>query len=67
MIYFTACFTATMMTLAYSDSFITDLTIRKFGLPFVDFKGAIEDGTYQVDTIRVPVNTNHFQVQQSKG
>ena len=63
-VYFTACATIVLLFLAYSDSFIMHLTVRRFDLPFVDFRGLVEDGRYQVGTTRGSYRTSYFKVQQ---
>ena len=52
-----------LLFLAYSDSFIVHLTVRRYDLPFVDFRGLLEDGRYEFGITRGPVRTSYFKVQ----
>jgi hypothetical protein len=62
-VYFTACVTIMLVFLAYSDSFIMHLTVRRYDLPFVDFRGLVEDGRYEVGTTSGSYRTSYFKVQ----
>jgi len=54
-----------LLFLAYCDSFIMHLTVRRYDLPFVDFRGLVEDGRYEVGTTRGPLRTSYFKVLYS--
>ncbi|XP_023717024.1 probable glutamate receptor [Cryptotermes secundus] len=64
MVNLTAYFTATLLFLAYCDSFITHLTVRRFDLPFTDFKGVLEDGSYQVGTTQAAITASYFKTSK---
>jgi hypothetical protein len=51
-----------LLFLAYSDSFIVHLTVRRYDLPFVDYRGLVEDGRYVVGTTRGSFRTSYFKV-----
>ena len=64
-VYFDACATIMLLFLAYSVSFIMHLTVRRYNLPFVDFRGLLEDDRYEVGTTRGPLQTSSFKLQTS--
>jgi hypothetical protein len=62
-VYFTACATIMLLFLAYTDSLIVSLTLREYNLPFVDFRGLLQDGRYEVGVTRGSYRASYFKVQ----
>jgi hypothetical protein len=50
---------------AYGAAFISFLTVRHHNLPFTDFQGAIDDGTYRVDVQAASADIDYFTVMKS--
>jgi hypothetical protein len=49
---------------AYSAAFISFLTVRHHHLPFTDFQGALDDGSYRVDVQAASADIDYFTVNQ---
>ncbi|KAJ4432279.1 hypothetical protein ANN_20897 [Periplaneta americana] len=47
-VYLTSYLTVLIMYFAYTATFISFLNVKRFSLPFDDFKGLLEDGTYKI-------------------
>jgi hypothetical protein len=47
---------------AYSATFISFLTVQHHHLPFTDFQGALDDGTYRVDVLAASADIDYFRV-----
>ena len=45
------------MTAAYAATFVSFLTVQRYKLPFVDFKGLLKDGSYR---LAVTSGTGHM-------
>jgi hypothetical protein len=53
-----------VLFVAYGAAFISFLTVRHHHLPFTDFQGAIDDGTYRVDVQAASADIDYFTVMQ---
>jgi hypothetical protein len=51
-----------MLFVAYSATFISFLTVQHHHLPFTDFQGALDDGTYRVDVLAASADLDYFAV-----
>lgn len=49
----------------YSAAFITHLTLRDPVLPFTDFKGLLEDGSYRLGMALISAQLEYFKVSSS--
>ncbi|KAJ4432543.1 hypothetical protein ANN_21166 [Periplaneta americana] len=63
-VYVTAYLAAIFLFLAYSDTFITHLTVRRFAMPFTDFQGFLNDGTYRVGMRDGSAHNNYFKTSK---
>jgi len=63
LVYITSYLTFGTLFIAYSAIFISILTVKHYTLPFVDFKGLLDSGTYRFITPGQPVYINLFQVR----
>jgi hypothetical protein len=63
LVYITAYLTFGILFVAYSAIFIAILTVKHYTLPFVDFKGLLDSGTYRFITPGQPAYINLFQVR----
>ena len=59
----TAYLTFGTLFTAYSAIFIAMLTVKHYTLPFVDFKGLLDSGTYRFITPGQPAYISVFQVE----
>ena len=59
LVYVTAYVTGLIMMAAYAATFVSFLTVQRYKLPFVDFKGLLKDGTYHIGMAR---GTGHVEV-----
>lgn len=59
LVYVTAYVTGLIMMAAYAAAFVSFVTVQRYKLPFVDFKGLLKDGTYHIGLIR---GTGHMEV-----
>jgi hypothetical protein len=62
-VYITAYLTFVTLFIAYSAIFIAILTLNHYKLPFVDFKGLLDSGTYRFITPGKPVYIDFFKVR----
>jgi len=58
----TSYFTAVIVLVAYSATFISLLTVRRTVLPFTDFKGLLNDGTYKLGVFPNSAQMFYFEV-----
>jgi hypothetical protein len=58
----TSYFTAVIVLVAYSATFISFLTVRRTVLPFTDFKGLLYDGTYKLGVFPDSAQMYYFEV-----
>ena len=59
LVFVTAYVTGLIIMAAYAATFVSSLTVQKYKLPFVDFKGLLKDGTYHIGLTR---GTGHVEV-----
>jgi hypothetical protein len=62
LVYFTAYLTAVILFVAYSAIFISFLAVRRHDLPFTDFSGLLEDGTYRLGVLSGSARVDSFKV-----
>jgi hypothetical protein len=62
MVYFITYLTAVVLFVAYSATFVSFLAVRQYDLPFADFKGLVEDGTYRLGMLSGSARINFFKV-----
>lgn len=62
LVYVTAYVTGLIMTAAYAAAFVSLLTVQRYKLPFVDFKGLLKDGTYHIGQTRGTGHMEAFRV-----
>lgn len=60
--YFTTHATSLVLFISYSATFISFLTVQHHHLPFSDFQGALDDGTYRVDVLAASADIDYFRV-----
>jgi len=63
LIYLTMYVTALVLFVAYSATFISFLSVRKFTLPFTDFQGLLWDGRYKLGVIKNSEREAFFKVR----
>jgi hypothetical protein len=51
-----------VLFVAYSATFISFLAVQHHHLPFTDFQGALDDGTYRVDVLAASADIDYFKV-----
>jgi hypothetical protein len=61
-VYFTAYLTALILFMAYSAIFISFLAVRRYDLPFTDFSGLVQDGTYRLGVLSGSARVDFFKV-----
>jgi hypothetical protein len=54
--------TAVILFVAYSATFISFLAVRRHDLPFTDFSGLVEDGTYRLGVLSGSARVDFFKV-----
>ncbi|XP_021934649.1 glutamate receptor ionotropic, delta-2-like [Zootermopsis nevadensis] len=59
--YFTTHATSLVLFISYSATFISFLTVQHHHLPFSDFQGALDDGTYRVDVLAASADIDYFR------
>jgi hypothetical protein len=55
--------TALVLFVAYSATFISFLSVRKFTLPFTDFEGLLRNGRYMLGVIENSEREAYFKVR----
>ncbi|KAJ4432288.1 hypothetical protein ANN_20906, partial [Periplaneta americana] len=65
LITFTAYLTAITMFVAYTATFISFLTVTHYHMPFKDFQGILDDGTYRLGILASAASINYFKVCKS--
>ncbi|PNF35911.1 hypothetical protein B7P43_G06973 [Cryptotermes secundus] len=61
LVFFTSYLTAVTLLVAYSATFISFLAVRKTALPFADFEGMLNDGTYRLGLFPNSAQMNYLQ------
>ncbi|XP_069704868.1 glutamate receptor ionotropic, kainate 3-like [Periplaneta americana] len=61
LVFFTSYLTGVIVLVAYSATFISFLTVKKAVLPFTDFKGLLQDGTYKLGVLPNSAQMNYLQ------
>jgi hypothetical protein len=59
----TAFLTAALLSVAYSATFISILTVSRYNLPFTDIKGFSENGKYTLGMLPNSAQLSIFQVR----
>jgi hypothetical protein len=54
--------TAVILFVAYSATFISFLAVHRHDLPFNDFSGLVEDGTYRLGVLSGSARVDFFKV-----
>jgi hypothetical protein len=58
----TSYLTAVVLVASYSAGIISYLTLRTSPLPFTDFRGILEDGSYQLGIVPNGAKLDYFKV-----
>ncbi|XP_069670217.1 glutamate receptor-like [Periplaneta americana] len=61
LVYFVMYFLSTVLFIAYSAKFISNLSVRRPSLPFTDFEGLLEDGSYKIRLLAGNVYGKYLQ------
>ncbi|XP_021920429.1 glutamate receptor ionotropic, kainate 5-like [Zootermopsis nevadensis] len=61
LVHATLCLTAAVLFAAYSATFVSFLTVRRYELPFSDFRGLLKNGKYRLGILHGSSTTNYFQ------
>jgi hypothetical protein len=61
-VYGTTYLTALALFMAYSAIFISFLAVRRYDLPFTDFSGLVQDGTYRLGVLSGSARVDFFKV-----
>ncbi|KAJ4432603.1 hypothetical protein ANN_21226 [Periplaneta americana] len=67
LVYFVTYFLSTVLFIAYSAKFISNLSVRRPSLPFTDFEGLLEDGSYKIRLLAGNVYGKYLQVRTDYG
>jgi hypothetical protein len=59
----TSLLTAVVLVASYSAGIVSYLTLRTPSLPFKDFKGVLQDGSFQLGMIRDGAKLDYFKVR----
>jgi hypothetical protein len=62
LVHVTAYVTGMITTAAYAATFISFLTVQRYKLPFDDFKGLLDDGSYRLGATRGTGHMDNFRV-----
>jgi hypothetical protein len=62
-----AYLTFLILFIAYSAIFISILAVDRYKLPFLDFKGLLDSGTYRLVMPNMPVYISIFKVRKFPG
>jgi hypothetical protein len=62
LVYLTTYLIALLLFVAYSATFISFLTVRRNDMPFNDFSGLLEDGTYNLGVLSGSARVDFFKV-----
>jgi hypothetical protein len=65
LVFLTAYFTAALVSVAYSATFISILTVNRYKLPFTDIKGFSENGKYTLGMLPNSAQLSIFQVRMN--
>ncbi|PNF35916.1 hypothetical protein B7P43_G06976 [Cryptotermes secundus] len=60
LLYLTSYLTYVILFTAYSAVFISILAVHQFAMPFLDFQGLLDIGTYRFGVVRLPVYLDIF-------
>jgi hypothetical protein len=65
-VFVSSYFTAVIVLVAYSATFISFLAVRRTVLPFTDFKGLLNDGTYKLGVFPNSAQMYYFEVSSTE-
>jgi hypothetical protein len=66
LVFVTSYFTAVIVLVAYSATFISFLAVRRIVLPFTDFEGLLNDGTYKLGVFPNSAQMYYLEVSSAK-
>lgn len=67
LVYFQTYAVAVVLFVAYAATFVSFLAVRRHDLPFTDFSGMLEDGTYKLGVLSGSARVDFFKVILLKG